>query len=162
MPHVQEFMKFVDNMTFVKEFFISTAQVLALFATPITVLAAPGAGLAIIFKGAMIDKPAGTAYAGVAAGEDLYFRYTDASGVIVGEVETTGFLDQVTDQVRYCAPLSAAAAPVSSFTPVANAVLKFGLLSGEITTGTSAILLRITYSIVPTDLSYITSSFTTP
>lgn len=131
---------------------ITSAQVLALNATPITVLAAPGANLAIIFEGAVIHKPAGTAYAAVAAGEDLAIKYTGAAGLEVGECEMTGFADQTTAQTRWIRPHTAASL-VSDITPVANAVLAAHMLVGEITTGDSDFLLRIYHRIVNTVLS---------
>jgi hypothetical protein len=127
---------------------ITSAQLLALNATPQTVLPAPGSGMALIFEGAQIHKPAGTAYAGIAAGEDLTFKYTDGSGTAVGGAETTGFLDQATAQSRYARPTGAASG-VSDITPVENAVIVMGLLSGEITTGTSDLHVRIFYRVVP-------------
>ena len=131
---------------------VTTAQVLALNATPITVLAAPGANKAIIFEGAVIHKPAGTAYAGVAAGEDLGLKYTDGSGLEVGQCEMTGFADQTTAQTRWIRPHTAASA-ISSITPVANAVLVAQMLVGEITTGDSDFLFRIYHRIVDSVLS---------
>lgn len=133
---------------------LSSGQILALNATPITLIAAPGANKALIFEGAVIHKPAGTAYGGIAAGEDLAIKYTDASGLDVGEVELTGFADQTTAQTRYINPVVQGTAPVSSFAPVANAALVAHILSGEITTGNSAFNLRIFYRIVDTVLSF--------
>ncbi len=69
---------------------VTSAQVLALNATPITLVAAPGADYAAIFEGAIIYKPAGTAYAGIAGGEDLSVKYTDGSGLAVGQAEADG------------------------------------------------------------------------
>ena len=136
---------------------ITTAQLLALNATPRTIVAAPGANKALIFKGAVIHKPAGTAYAGIAAGEDLSIKYTNSSGLEVGVCETTGFLDQATAQTRFCAPSLATATGGAgintSITPVANAALVLMLLTGEIITGTSALILRVYYRVVPTVLT---------
>src|SRR5204863_7109643 len=73
---------------------ITSALLLALNATPQTIVPAPGANKANIFEGCVIRKAAGTAYAGIAAGEDLSIKYTDGSGLELGECETTGFLDQ--------------------------------------------------------------------
>lgn len=131
---------------------ITSAQLLALFATPQTLVAAPGANKAIIFDGALLYKPAGTAYAGIAAGEDLSFKYTDASGLEVAECEATGFLDQATAQTRWVNAFRAASG-ISSITPVANAALVLHMLTGEITTGDSDLLLQVHYRIVPTVLS---------
>lgn len=126
---------------------VTSAQLLALNATEQTIVPAPGAGKALIFEGALIQKPAGTAYAGIAAGEDLSIKYTDSSGLEVGECETTGFLDQTTAQVRYVRAHTAASG-ISSITPVANSPLVLHLLTGEITTGDSDLNIEVHYRVV--------------
>ena len=131
---------------------ITTAQLLALFTTEITVLAAPGADKAIILDGVLIDKPAGTAYDGIAAGEDLAFFYTDKSGLEVARCETTGFLDSSSAKFRYVHAFRAASG-ASQIIPVANAVLVIHLLVGNITTGTSDLRLRLFHRVVSTVLS---------
>lgn len=135
----------------VEDVTITSAELLALNAAPKTLIAAPGANKALIFEGAVIHKPAGTAYAGVAVGEDLAIKYTDAAGLECGQAETTGFVDQATAQTRYVRPHNAASA-ISSLTPVANAALVAHLLVGEVITGDSPLHLRIFYRIVPTVL----------
>jgi hypothetical protein len=130
---------------------VSSAELLALFATPKTVVPAPGAGFATIFEGALFTKPAGTAYAGIAAGENLSIKYTDASGLEVGECEPDGFLDQTTAQFRYMRPHTTATG-VSSVVAVANAALILMLLLAEITTGDSPLNVRVFYRVVPTVL----------
>ncbi len=126
---------------------ITTAQLLALNATPQELVAAPGANIALIFAGALIRKPAGTAYAGIAAGEDLSFKYTNAAGAEVGQVETVGFLDSTANQLRW------GEANKTSLTPVANAALVLHLLVGEIITGNSDLIVRTFFRTVKTDLS---------
>lgn len=123
---------------------ISSALLLALNATPQTLVPAPGVGKAIIFQGMMIQKPAGVAYGGIAAGEDLSVKYTDAAGLELAQCETTGFLDQATNQIRYVRPQTAASGN-SSFTPVENAALVLHLLSGEITTGDQPLNYEVRY-----------------
>ena len=141
----------------VKDLTITTAQVLALNATPITLIAAPGANKAIIFEGAVLATAGGTAYAGIAATEDFAFRYTDASGIDVAHVEATGWLDQTTAQVRYALPQTGALAEgtISSFVPVANAALVAHMAVGEIITGDYDIRVRVYYRIVPTTVATI-------
>lgn len=131
---------------------ITSAQVLALNAAPQTILPAPGTGFANIFEGLVIHKPAGTAYAGIAVGEDISIRYTSLAGAEVALCETTGFLDQATAQTRFVRPQSALVNTVSDINPVDNAVMVLGILTGEIITGTSPLHLRVLYSIVPTVL----------
>ena len=126
---------------------VTSAQLLALFATPQTLVPAPGAGLALIFEGALIQKPAGVAYAGIAAGEDLAVKYTNAAGAEVAQCETTGFLDSVANQIRY-ARAHTAASGVSQITPVANAALVLHLLVAEIITGDSDLNIEVHYRVV--------------
>lgn len=123
---------------------VTAAQVKALNATPITLVAAPGAGFALEFVNAEIFMDYGAAaYAGIAAGEDLAIRYTDGSGTICGAVEATGFLDQTTDQLRTVTPGSAVATGIAEQTPTANAALVLHMLTGEITTGDSPLYLKV-------------------
>lgn len=120
---------------------IVAAALLALNATPQTLVPAPGAGKALIpvSMELWLDY-GGTAYAGIAAGEDLALKYTDANGATLATVETTGFLDATADAFRYVQPTTTAA-----LTPVANAPLVLHLLTGEITTGNSPLKLRVLY-----------------
>ena len=133
---------------------ITTAQLLALNATPVSLIAAPGAGRMIVFEGATLYKAAGTAYAGIAAGEDIGIKYTGSSGLEVAACETTGFLDQTTAQVRYVRARTGAlaAGTVSDIVPVANAALVAHMLVGEITTGDSDQKVRVFYRILPSTL----------
>lgn len=130
---------------------ITSAQLLALNATPISVVPAQGSGVAIIVERVAIYKPAGTAYAGVAAGEDLVLKYTNGSGAQVSSViETTGFLDQTTAQVRYAYAPSSTGSTAGDITPVANAAVVLHLLVGEIITGDSPIYVEVLYDIMRT------------
>lgn len=133
---------------------VSSALLLALNATPQTVVAAPGAGKAVVVSALQLYKPAGVAYAGIAAGEDLALRYTDASGAIVAECETTGFLDQTTAQMRFVYPVVAGAtAPIGSVTPVANSPLVLHMLVGEIITGDQPLFYKVWGRTINTVLS---------
>lgn len=133
--------------TFRRRAVVTSAQLLALNAAPQVLVPAPGAGQALVFEGALIQKPAGVAYAGIVAGEDLAVKYTDASGAEVAQCETTGFLDQATEQIRYARAHAAASGP-SQITPVANAALVLHLLVGEITTGDSDLNIEVHYRVV--------------
>lgn len=122
---------------------ITTAQLLALFTTPITLVAAPGAGIAIVPISArlMLDFNT-TAYDGIAAGEDLALRYTDASGAIAQTIEATGFLDAGADAHRI-------AINSGLFTPTANAALVLHMTVGNIATGNSPLKVQLRYKRVP-------------
>lgn len=129
---------------------ITAAQLLALNATPITIVAAQGASVAIIPTRVTIYKPAGTAYAGVATGEDLVLKYTNGSGAQVsGAIETTGFLDQTTAQTRVAGMPGATGATAGDYAPVANAAVVLHLLTGEIITGNTSIFVRVHYDLTP-------------
>ena len=132
----------------VRDLTITSAQLLALNATLQTIVPAPGANFMNIFHGLLLHKPAGVAYAGIAAGEDLSVKYTNTSGLEVARIETTGFLDQTTAQTRHVGRYAAATA-INSIVPVENAVFALEMLTGEIITGDSDLLLRVFFSIMP-------------
>lgn len=130
---------------------ITSAQLLALNATPQSIVDAPGAGLAVLLTRIAARKAAGTAYGGIAAGEDLVAKYTNGSGAQVSSViETTGFLDQTTAQIRYAGPPASTGSTAGDVTPVANAAVVLHLLSGEITTGDTDLIVKVWYDIIST------------
>jgi len=132
---------------------LTAAQLLALNATPVTLVAAPGAGKVLVFERALLYLAYNSAaYAGIAGNEDLAIRYTGAAGLQLAQCEVTGFLDQTTSQLRHVAPFRAASG-ASDITPVANSPLVLHMLNGEITTGNSPLLVRTFYRILPAVLS---------
>lgn len=124
---------------------VTSAELLALNATPKTLIAAPGAGLAIIptLIALFLDYNS-AAYAGIAAGEDLAAKYTDASGATLATIEATGFLDATADAVRAIFPVT------TLLTPVANAALVLHMLTGEIITGNSPLKVKVHYKVIET------------
>ena len=120
---------------------VSSAELLALNASPKTLIAAPAAGKALILVAAELWLDfATTKYDGIAAGEDLTIRYTDGSGALLATIETDPFLAAEADAFRYVEPTTTAA-----ITPVAEAPLVLHLSTGEIATGDSPLKVRITY-----------------
>src|SRR5262245_24245850 len=72
---------------------LTAAQILALNATPVQLVAAPGANKFLEFAKAILYlKYNSAAYAGIAAGEDLAIKYENAAGLQLGSAETTNFL----------------------------------------------------------------------
>jgi hypothetical protein len=131
---------------------ITSAQLLALFTTPVEIVPAPSAGFANILKYAVIRHGAGTAYAGIAAGEDLVVKY--AGGAQVSSViETTGFLDQATAQIRYANAPATTGSTAGDITPIDNTALQLALLVGNITTGNFDLEVLAVYDVVPTDFA---------
>jgi hypothetical protein len=128
---------------------ITTAQLLALSATPQTIVPAPGSGFAIVPLRMQLYKPAGTAYGGIAAGEDLVAKYTNGSGAqCSGVVEATGFLDQATAETRMVGMPGATGTTAGSYEPVDNAAVVLHMLTGEVTTGNTSLFVRVWYDVI--------------
>jgi hypothetical protein len=125
----------------IKQFTITSAELLALNATPISILAAPGTGLVTVPRSLHLYKQAGTAYAGIAAGEDFTIKQTDASGAVLMTVEMTGFLDSTAVQRAFGVGATG--------TIVTNAALVAHMATGEVTTGTGALFGWLEYDVYP-------------
>ena len=124
---------------------ITTAQVLALNATPIEVVAAPGAGLINIPTQIHLFLDYNSAaYAGVAGGEDLTLNYTGGAQMIA--IEATGFIDASADDHAY--GNVAAGVVGESKTPVVNAAMTLGFLVGEVTTGNSPLDVEVFFNTI--------------
>lgn len=122
---------------------LTSAQLLALYTTPIDAIAAPPAGIALVPLAATLFLDyGGTAYDGIAAGEDLVLRYTDGSGAIAATVEATGFLDASADAHRHVT-----FAALATLTPAAKLV--WHMTTGNIATGNSPLKTRVRYRLVP-------------
>ncbi len=123
---------------------IATAAVKTLNATPVALVAAPGAGKILVPVLVQFFLDYGTtAYDGIAAGEDLNVRYTNGSGALVATIEATGFLDATADAYRWVTPTTAAAVA-----GVANAALVLYMATGEIATGDSPLKVRTYYRVI--------------
>lgn len=124
---------------------ISTAEVLALFTTPKTLVAAPGAGFTLIpvsiYSSITYNT---TAYACNAAG--LILKYTDGSGTAPGSVLTQAFCQSSASAEQVVQNAATA------YTPTTNAALVLQAGTANPTTGNSAIKVRIFYRRVPKPL----------
>ena len=135
-PRFANYPKFLEVKTV-----IPSEQLLALDVTPVTLVSQTLSSCIPVLYAYAVDKPAGTAYAGIAAGEDLQIETSDSVSHIV--IETTGFLDQATRQ-RRAGRVGASFSPVQ-LTGSFGIALRIRLLAGTITTGTSPLILTITY-----------------
>lgn len=117
---------------------LTAAQLDALNATPVTLIAAPGSG-----KFIHVSKVVGfldynsAAYAG--SSETLAIRYTDGSGDIICQFTEATFIEATAD--AYEAPDMIQVFPVVNSPVVAHATADF-------TSGNSPIYLRIWYNVV--------------
>lgn len=121
---------------------ITSAQVLALNATPITVVAAPGTNKYTEFLGAIVFLDYNSAAYVDDIGEDLVFKYTDGSGAEVSMQADGGLFDGTADAVVWMPPKGNNEA-VPGVEMVANAVLVLHLLVGEWITGDSPLKVRV-------------------
>lgn len=84
---------------------VTAAEMLAVRATPKTLVAAPGAGYALEFVSALFIYDYSAAY--TETDDNLAIRYTDGSGTVVSlTLETTGLLDATADKISTISPLA--------------------------------------------------------
>lgn len=132
----------------VREVTVSSAELLALRATPKTIVPAPGAGKMNVFHAAVFIADNGTAY--VVGTNDLAFRYASTTGDVISQtIDTAGLLDQTTDIMSYVGPVA-----TDSKTPKADCenttIVLHNTGAGELTTGTGVVRVKCWYSIVKT------------
>lgn len=95
---------------------ITVAEMLALRATPKTLVAAPGAGYVLEFVNALFVFDYAAAF--TESADDIKIKFTDGSGATVSTtLDATGLLDATSDQIRTLKPIT------TDLTPVANAAL---------------------------------------
>lgn len=117
---------------------LTSAQLDTLNATPVSLIAAPGAGKVII-----VDKVVGfldynsAAYAG--SSEVLSIRYTNGSGATICSFQEAGFLEATADTYEVPA--------IIDVLPVANAAI-VAAANADLTSGNSPIYLRLYYTVL--------------
>lgn len=128
---------------------VSSAELLALAATPKELVAAPGAGNFIQFLSAQLVLDYNSA-AYVESGDNFAIRYTDGTGVIVSDaIETTGFIDQTADTITNAIPIADA---IVAATGAVDQALVLHNTGSEITTGDSPVYVTIAYRIISSGL----------
>jgi hypothetical protein len=127
---------------------ITSPELLALRATPKTLVAAPAAGYVLEFLGAVLLLDA-TATAYVESSANLAVRYENGSGAKVSDdIEATGFIDQTADTLTTARPK--ADAIVAATGSAAKALVLHNIGAGEYTTGTGVMRVKVRYAIYAT------------
>jgi len=118
---------------------ITAAEMLALNASPKVLVQAPGAGKYVeVMRAELLLTYGTTAYTAVDNTKDLVVGY-ETSGMLV-QLESTGLLDQVTDQRRV-------AHHTNSHLVAENETVTIKTLAGEVLTGDSELKVKVEYRI---------------
>lgn len=128
---------------------LTNAEVLALNATPIELVAAPGTGKVLLPNRLTAYKAAGTAYV-AGAGEDLAIIHTGQAAIVA--IDSAGFLDSALDEFRLGERVPANPETLD-LTALANLALEATILVGEVTGGTSDIVVDLEYEVLDLTLS---------
>ena len=125
---------------------VSSAEVLAINATPKTIVAAPGAGkIVIVHRCVLILNYNSIAYANNGV---LGLYETNAAGTLISGTLTLGsFLAQVIDRIKELDVTAATA--TAGLTRLDNQAIVLTQASGESINGNSPVSVRCWYSIAP-------------
>lgn len=121
---------------------ITTAQVKALNATPISVLAAVGTGVYVEFLGAYVFLDYNSAAYADDAGEDLVFQNLSA-GTVVSQTADGAEFDGTADALVFVGPNNDDASETNTL--VANGGFEVTIQTGEWITGNSPLKIRLFY-----------------
>ena len=124
---------------------LTAVQMRTGFSVPFELVPAPGTGFVLLVSELRVSKAAGTAFGGIAAGEDLIVVYSAGTDPVCTGMETTGFLDSTTDEMR----ITRAIDPTLGFdlTAEEDTALDYELLIGDITLG-SPVVFDIYYDLI--------------
>lgn len=126
------------------EIALSSADILALNATPVELVAAPGAGRIIDVEEVVYSLTAGTQYAG---GNDLLVRYAGDTQNLVNPKSAATGINSAADKVFKVVPLSDAVTEFQDLTAGDNTAVQLSTASAY-TTGTGTLKVFITYKIL--------------
>lgn len=129
---------------------LTSAQVKALAATQIELVAAPGAGKALKFMGAVLKLDYGGTNAFTESSVTFGIKYTDDSGFQVSQtIEATGFIDQTADTYTNAEPAIDA---IVAATGMENQALVLDNLGGSEVAGNAAndntLVVSVAYRVV--------------
>lgn len=127
---------------------ISSAEIKALRATPKTLVAAPGAGKALVFRQLVLLLDA-TATAYTETADNMAVKYENGAGDAASQtIEATGFIDQTTDQLTVGLPVID---PIVAKAIAENKPLVLhNTGDGEYAVGTGVLRAKVWYSVITT------------
>lgn len=128
----------------------TSAQVKALRGTPGTLVAAPGAGKAIVVDSVTLQLNYGGTNAFTESTDNLVVQYGDSGTDITASIETTGFIDQTSDQLAVYYPADIATMATAT-AGVNEEVQLFNTGDGEIggnAAGDNTLNVTVAYHIV--------------
>lgn len=125
---------------------VTAAEMLALRATPKTLVAAPGAGYVLEFISALFIYDYTAAF--TETDDNIEVKYTNGSGAVASTtLDATGLLDATSDQIRTLKPIT------TDLTPVENAALVLHNAGNGEWGGTgSPCRVKVAYRVHKTDL----------
>jgi hypothetical protein len=124
---------------------ITSSEILALNATPKELIAAPGAGKAIIVDEIELFLSFGTTAYVAGVGEDLTIEYSAGVDIATWDNDTDDILVGIADERRINRPT---VYDVVDATTIDNEAVNASIAVGEVLTGDSDIKYRITYKVV--------------
>lgn len=131
---------------------VTSAQVKALNAAPKELIATPGSGYFIEVISAVLILDYSTNVFTVGAGDDLVIQYNTSGQDITGTIETTGWLDQAADQMKFTLPAGVASVTAANVANKAVELFNVGSEVGGNASGLSVVRVKITYIVHPTGL----------
>ena len=126
---------------------LTTAQVNALRAAPIALVASQGANTIIELVSAVITYDYATAGFTVGADEDLVIEYADGTDA-TASIETDGFLTETDDEVRFYPNVLAAGADLEA--SIAQGLQIYNTGTGETADGGGEVDVRVVYRVYQT------------
>lgn len=123
---------------------ITSPQLLALFTTPITIVAAQGANTVIQIAETVIQYVYNSVVYTINGSTNLTLNYTNAAGAAISTtLATTGLIDQASNQVRILKNST------TNVTPVANSPVVLSLATANPTLGNGTLVVTVLYRVVP-------------
>ena len=126
---------------------LTTAELLALFTTPKSLVAAQGANTIVEFVSALLSYDYNSTVYTIGTAGDLQVKYTDGSGTEISTTRAcTGFIDQASDELYLLEKVG------GTIEPTVNAALVLTCATANPTLGDSPIHIRVAYRIYYTGL----------